>query len=855
MRLNLAGSCQDAAPRRNAVRAKENLNGLDYLEVSPDQRRLTLYFLDKAPEHLRPGNIRFSGGRRISGEDLRVLEIKVCHNQDPERDDCLSVQLNQPGDFSCYTLCLVEADHDGHPTDQPLVGFDPRYRCLDFSFKVNCPSDLDCAEKNTCIPALPPEPALDYLAKDYATFRQLILDRLALNVPDWQERHVPDLGITLVELLAYVGDYLSYQQDVVATEAYLDTANQRISVRRHARLVDYQMHEGCAARALVCLEVSQDISPDLSKAKFITGLESLPDGPVSAEQLRAFPAGSYDVFEVLGAGKQSFYQAHNQLQFYTWKGRECCLPAGSTQATLQEGRSTSPETPDATGRHRQLNLHGGDLLIFEEICSPRTGKPADADPCHRHAVRLTRVTPGVDPLDDQPILHIEWHAEDALPFTLCLSAQGPDCEEHEISVARGNVVLVGHGETVEDCLGMVESAEPEQGCECDCEESQLESDLPRHLCFRPRLTRAPIVFQEQIPAGLPSVSRLMAQNPRAAQPALTLTSWVPQSEIDPCADPPQDAQTWHSAYDLLESGPDDQHFVLEVDDDRAAHLRFGDDQQGRRPEGGQVFQARYRVGGGLAGNVGAGAIRHLIGSDFQGGILSVRNPLPAQGGYAPEPVAEVKQFAPYTFRSHLERAVTADDYAALTEREFPEVQRAAARLVWTGSGYAVQVAVDALRQTEPSPELLKRIERRLSRYRRIGHDLEVRPAELVPLEVNLRVCVQPHFLRAHVKAQMLRRLGLGVLPDGTRGFFHPDNLSFGQAISLSALVVAAREVTGVTDVQVTRLQPYSPRQTVTDSRPLNDGQLTLGPFQIPRLDNDPSVPENGVLKLELRGGR
>ena len=70
---------------------------------------------------------------------------------------------------------------------------------------------------------------------------------------------MPDLGITLVEVLAYVGDYLSYYQDAVATEAYLDTARQRISVRRHARLVDYLMHEGCNARAWVCVQVAETV--------------------------------------------------------------------------------------------------------------------------------------------------------------------------------------------------------------------------------------------------------------------------------------------------------------------------------------------------------------------------------------------------------------------------------------------------------------------------------------------------------------------------------------------------------------------------------------------------------------------
>ena len=51
--------------------------------------------------------------------------------------------------------------------------------------------------------------------------------------------------MTMVELLAYAGDLLHYRLDAVATEAFLDTARLRTSVRRHARLVDYRMHDGC----------------------------------------------------------------------------------------------------------------------------------------------------------------------------------------------------------------------------------------------------------------------------------------------------------------------------------------------------------------------------------------------------------------------------------------------------------------------------------------------------------------------------------------------------------------------------------------------------------------------------------
>src|SRR5206468_9697801 len=143
-----------------------------------------------------------------------------------------------------------------------MRGFDVRYDRSEFSFNAGCPSDLDCAPKHACPPPARVQPEINYLAKDYESFRQLMLDRLALTMPDWRESHVPDIGIALVELLAYVADYLSYYQDAVATEAYLGTARQRISVRRHARLVDYKMHEGCNARAWLTIAAAQDVPLD-----------------------------------------------------------------------------------------------------------------------------------------------------------------------------------------------------------------------------------------------------------------------------------------------------------------------------------------------------------------------------------------------------------------------------------------------------------------------------------------------------------------------------------------------------------------------------------------------------------------
>ncbi len=140
----------------------------------------------------------------------------------------------------------------------PLAGFDPRLSEVEFSFKVECASDFDCKPDAQCPPAAADEPEINYLAKDYASFRRLMLDRLSAIAPGWRERNPADLGVALVELLAYVGDQLSYYQDAVATEAYLGTARRRVSVRRHARLVDYRLHEGTNARAWVAFTVRGD---------------------------------------------------------------------------------------------------------------------------------------------------------------------------------------------------------------------------------------------------------------------------------------------------------------------------------------------------------------------------------------------------------------------------------------------------------------------------------------------------------------------------------------------------------------------------------------------------------------------
>ncbi len=453
--------------RRGRVRAAR-LNGVDAVEVADDGVTLTVTFLGKAPHGLRPENVRIDGGRRITG--LEALEVSVEREEDPELDDRLLVTLDRTGDTSRYRLSLVEADPYGRPGTAPYEGFDQRYFGQEFSFRADCPTPFDCADEegaagpDDCPDTFRPAPVIDYTARDYDSLRRLVLDRLRLTTPDWAERSPADLGMTLVEVLAYTADQISYQQDAVATEAYLDTARRRVSVRRHVRLIDYPMHDGCSARAFVSVEAVEELTLLPGEFRF-AAIDTRTFGPRDRPELGSVvddrdlavldEHGAVEVFEPVADTPLVARPEHNAIRLWTWGGEVCALPKGATGATLRDAWA------DDARAARALRLSPGDLLLFEEVKGPRTGTPGDQDPAHRQTVRLTSVTPAVDRLDDQPVLEVTWAPEDALAFPLVLATRGgPNCAVVEdVSVARGNVVLVDHGRSL--VFGSTDEGVPE----------------------------------------------------------------------------------------------------------------------------------------------------------------------------------------------------------------------------------------------------------------------------------------------------------------------------------------------------------------------------------------------------------
>lgn len=663
--------------------------------------------------------------------------------------------------------------------------------------------DPSSTEKTDPQSASQTAPQIDYLAKDFHSFRRLMQDRLALLAPQLVERNPADLSAVLLDALAWAADSLSYYQDAVATEAYIGTARQRISMRRHARLLDYHMHDGGNARVFVALFVAASSSADGAGlplgTQFVTQLDHV-EVRIPSEQLTHALSQDAQIFESLHA--VTLHAARNEIAFHI--ASDATLPIGATRATL---------------RIDARYLRTGDVVILEERVG-KSGQAFDADPSHRHAVRLTHVaarTVHVDGAPDVAVLDVVWAAEDALPFALSLSA----------AVVLGNVVLADHGLTL-----------PEE---------VLPPIVPSER-YRPTLLQGPLTQQGQVlcadgyhrPFDPSQPARAAFQFAmRDVKPAILLQETTPGG--------PQ----WSVQRDLLGSAPAALDFVVEIDDEGRAHLRFGDDTLGRKPD--RALISHYRIGNGQSGNIGAEALAHVVGGPA--GITRLRNPLQAQGGVDPESIEQVRIHAPRAFRTQ-ERAISADDYASLARRH-PQVQDVLVSRRFTGSWHTFVVVVQRALGQPVDAAFAAELRAFLDPYRLAGHELRIIAPRYVPLDIKLTVQVGPGYFRSAVQAALLAALGSATQKSGRRGFFHAGNWSFGQPLYFSQLVRAAMQVSGVRsidtrrDSNITRFQ----RADQSTQNTLAQGVITVEPQEILRLLTDSQAPDSGRLELSLQGGQ
>jgi predicted phage baseplate assembly protein len=351
-------------------------------------------------------------------------------------------------------------------------------------------------------------------------------------------------------------------------------------------------------------------------------------------------------------------------------------------------------------------------------------------------------------------------------------------------------------------------------------------------------------------------------------------AWLAQS--DPNASPlpeiqlaskPPNAQPWNWVSSLINAGEFEPAFTIEpatwraiatnadgsiqyeYDNDLGETIRFGNGIFGELPNTGDIFEVKYRVGAGAAGNVASDTI-NIVDPAWTGVLLSATNPFPSTGGQDRETNEQVRRLAPQAFRARQFRAVRAEDYEKAAE-ELSWVQQAGTAFRWTGSWLTVFTTPDPKAVETVSLDEHIELIHLLNRRRLAGYESYVPEPVFVSIDLLITVCAKPDAFQGDVEKGILDRLGNSEKSGRAAGFFFADSFSFGTPLERSRLEAAIQEVFGVAGVLSIK---FRRRGFVPNFIEMPD-VLPMATDQILRIDNDPDFPERGSIQVRVSGGK
>jgi uncharacterized phage protein gp47/JayE len=394
------------------------------------------------------------------------------------------------------------------------------------------------------------------------------------------------------------------------------------------------------------------------------------------------------------------------------------------------------------------------------------------------------VTPHMTTIDDVMVEgdHLKITLSDALPSIL----------DAETAMARANVLLATHGETVsKEVLG-------------DGDASQAFQSF---LLKKTPLTYVPEAGAEN---GAASTLEVRVEN-----------------------------ALWKEVAHFYGRSDQARVYTIRIGNENSVAVRFGDGQTGARlPTGKKNLVAKYRQGIGEDGNVDAGKI--IIALDKPTGLKSVTNPIAASGGSDPETLSKARINAPATVRT-LGRIVSLSDFEDAA-RAYAGIAKAKADWHWDGMEQAVLliVAGDSGATIEEGGTTHTDLAADLDSRRDPHRKLTIKGYVPVPVKITAAIQADPDLDSTEVQADALAAL---------EAYLAFDNLDLGQSLHLSDVMRVLQSVEGVEAVDVDALQyknaadraahgapsqavlahlPIFPTELATVSDPENDLAVTLG---------------------------
>lgn len=634
-------------------------------------------------------------------------------------------------------------------------------------------------------------PAIDLGARDYRGFRQLLLDLIDRSGTRWTERSAADLGVTLVELLAFHLDRLAYAGDRVAGEAFLATAVLHESIRRHAALGDHRLDRGSTtigqqhfhlapgtslalpAGALLGSELEPGEEPE-ARLFFETTAPARLDARRNELRLARSVVAGARVLRLLAVDRGAVdlralgvrRGAVLTLAGRDGRGESVRVAGVSRGAVVLESPLRASYV--AGNEDRGVRVFGNMVPIRRGrstgwIWVARAGIARADVEANRLApgpylrLRTARVRALLDEVErlralwsgDAYLERLRTHALRRAELAVCRLRERPPFAV-DAAFARREGELADAELALRDLL------------------RALGHSLPDVLAASPYV-------------GLPSQRvPLPGDEPRAWDELAR--AWVPHRPLwldDPmlfldgrptlevAVHAADRVEAWTEVEDLLRSGPDDRHYVLELDRDGRGTVCFGDGRHGAVPPPGSRILARW-ICGAVAGNIGHRALTRLLDPRTSAAypatdpattgpvLLNLRdpragrtldiggdtfNPLGSEGARPTEDLAEI----PRALRSKLQRLelpVTALDFVEHLERR-RDVAEAA---VLGETGQRVDLAVLVERGHDVG-HVLKDIQTWLSGHRLAGTRVRVRPARELFVSLAVVLDIDPSVRR------------------------------------------------------------------------------------------------------------
>lgn len=675
-------------------------------------------------------------------------------------------------------------------------------------------------------PVQPPpgKAGINYLGRDYAAFTALMRARVAQIVGQdsaWALDHPADPMTTIIEALAYTADHLSFRQDAAGTESYLPTARHRLSLRRHARLRDYAVNDGCNARTALVFTVKGD-GVIRAGLKVVTQQPGILSMALSEKhQLIA----STTVFETMVETPVSLLR--NNLAFALARAAAYTLPKGAIQAQLNSA---------------QTGLVPGQLIAFVQTTAP----VGATQPFGAQVVRVLTLEPVKDNNGTTFATLVTWHPEDALTEAMTVAPQG----QPGMVQLYGNVALADHGETIDAVLRpdtvptgrryrpMIEVEDPISACPPPAFDAAFAAALDPALDPSRRLCLAALM--------VPSARATLAPDPGRAALAITMKGERPGMA--------KAFDVWHARADLLASPAAERAFAAAGEDGyggdrRHLFLRFGDGVFGAAPAPGTRFLAKVRVGAGQSGRVSANALVQIV--DPPPLISWVTNPLPAAPVRA-ELNESVRLFAATSFRTNL-RGIEPGDWERIAHTD-PLVAHVSARV--GDDGYAPCVIGLSTIETVPPGASFAIASARLMEHAVLGAPPTIEQGVDVPILITLVVCCWQGTNIVATRERLLQWIGGGARPDGGAAHFNAVAWPLGRSVLLDELVALLRSDGAVHSVITDpTLDPRIEFRTInggdTTCENIAAGRITIRPYERARAENDPFHPEFGLVRLYL----